>query len=103
MGILLILQHFKEMVKKVADIFQATTLKTTMFQVLTAVLLKTRVFWDVTLCLWMSRCSEEFESLHLQGQVGQEVLLNPEDRSTATLRNIDNCSSDSKGWYPKRL
>jgi hypothetical protein len=85
------------MVKKVTDIFQAITFKTAMFQVLKAALMKTRVFWGVTLCLWMSRCSEEFESLHLQGQAGEELLLNPEDRSTTTLLKVDNYSSNSTG------
>jgi hypothetical protein len=37
-------------------------------EVLTAVLLKIQVFWDVTLCPWLSS-SRSFEGLHLQGEV----------------------------------
>ena len=35
--------------------------------------------------------------LHLRGQAGQEVLLDPEYKSTATIRNVSNSSPNNTG------
>jgi len=48
------------------EILEAKTYLNMRFEVLTAVMLKIQVFWDVTLCHWVSgcQCSEEPYCLH---------------------------------------
>jgi hypothetical protein len=58
---------------------------------LTAVLLKLQVFWNVTLCCWVSGsgCFEDVKFLHLQGLAVQE-LLDPEDEGTVIFQRTGN-------------
>jgi hypothetical protein len=94
---LLILQHFKEMMKKVTDIFEETPLSN---GDVSGSHNGAAEDSSVLGCYAVSVDEKMFRKnyiLHLWGQAGQEVLLDPEDKCTATLRNVGNYSPNNTG------
>jgi hypothetical protein len=82
------------------------------FEVLTAVIMKSSIFWDITLCspLKDNRCFGGTCRLHLQGRRKSHERnrreasskQSPEDGGDMFLRNIGWLSTDYTVWYPRR-
>jgi hypothetical protein len=86
------------------------------FEVFTAVVMKSTIFWDVTPCCLLS-CNRRFGGtyrLHLQGQAGGKLatcllagscwnyFFGPEDGGDMFLRNVGCNSKDYMTSYPRR-
>jgi hypothetical protein len=64
------------------------------FEVLTAVIMKNSVFWDMMLC----------SSLKVNQRSGRTCrpIFDPDDRGDLFLRNVDGLSKDYTALYPRR-
>jgi hypothetical protein len=76
------------------------------FEVLTAVVMKSSIFWDITSCspLKVNRCFGESCSLHLQGRGMSRARNQRETRWQASdmfLRNVGWLLMGNRVWYPQ--
>jgi hypothetical protein len=64
------------------------------FEVSTAVVMKSTIFWDITPCSLLATC---FQAGFLLG-----IFLDPEDGGDMFFRNVGRLSTDCTELYPRR-
>jgi len=64
-----------------------------------------QVFWDVTLCHWISSswCFEQSQCLHVQGLAVQEACLTLKTKKPLIFQNIGKCSCSDMIHIPHTL